>query len=108
MRFNLALFLLPVAAVADQPSENAICIRNGAEHTHFFTTETREGVRQTATLSPGGLLCSGPTDAADGIVGVFETPEALEGCGRIIDSGSTEELIAYAEFDRCQWGGHDK
>ncbi len=104
MRTFLALILSAQAALA----ETRICVENGSEHPHLFTTETRDGTRQTAMLSPGGRLCSEPTQAADGIVGVFETPDALEGCGRIVPAGTTETLIAYAEFDRCHWGAHDR
>ncbi len=104
MRVLFFLLLSTSATVA----ETRICVENGGDHTHLFTTETREGTRQTAMLGPGGRLCSGPTRAADGIVGVFETPDALEGCGRIIPVGTTETLLAYAEFDRCHWSTHDR
>ncbi len=104
MRFLVVLSLLSSPVLA----ESRICIENAAGHAHLFTTETREGLRQTAMLTPGGRLCSGPTAAEDGIVGVFETPDALEGCARIIPAGTTETLIAYAEFDRCRWGGHGR
>lgn len=87
--------------------EGRFCVENLSDHTQFFTTETREGVRQTATLAPGGLLCSGETQAADGVVQIFENPATLEGCGRIVPSGGTEGLIAYAEFDRCHWTSHE-
>jgi hypothetical protein len=104
MRVLIALFLLSQPVFAG----GRVCVENGAAHTHLFTTETRDGTRQTAMLAPGGQLCSAETSAQDGVIGVFETPDALEGCGRIIPAGTTETLIAYAEFDRCHWGAHDR
>lgn len=104
MRALVILLLSSQATFA----ETRICVENAAAHSHLFTTETRDGTRQTAMLAPGGRLCSAPTDAKDGIIGVFETPDALEGCGRIIPAGTTETLLAYAEFDRCRWGLHGR
>jgi len=110
MRTLVAFVLLvgtPGTAALAAP-EGRFCVENLSEHAHVFTTETREGVRQTATLAPGGLLCSGATEAKDGVVQVFEAPDALEGCGRIVPRGGTEGLIAYAEFDRCHWTSHER
>lgn len=104
MRILAVLLLSAMPAFAD----TRVCVENGSEDIHLFTTETRDGARQSAMLVPGGRLCSQPTAASDGVIGVFDTPDALEGCGRIIPAGSTETLIAYAEFDRCHWGAHDR
>ena len=104
--FLVSVFVLTGPAWA--MPEGRFCVENLSDHTHLFTTETREGVRQTAMLAPGGLLCSGATEARDGVVQVFETPDELEGCGRIVPRGGTEGLIAYAEFDRCHWTSHER
>lgn len=93
-------------AFADTPGQ--FCVENASEHEHVFTTETREGTRQVATLGPGGVLCSGATQARDGVIGVFENAESFEGCGRIIPAGTRETLHAYSEFDRCHWGAHNR
>lgn len=97
---------LAAPALADPAPSNGFCIVNASAVPYVFTTETREGRRQVAEIAPGGRLCAMGTDAKDGVVGVFESLEALEGCARIVPRGTSEELIAYAEFDRCRWGSH--
>lgn len=92
------------AAAAVPP--NGFCVENASEATYVFITETREGARQLAELAPGERLCAEGTDARNGIVGVFETADSLEGCSRLIDVGQIEQFLEYAEFDRCLWGAH--
>lgn len=103
-------FLIPFVALAGpafaQASDNGFCISNASDVSYVFITETREGVRQVEEVEPGGMLCADQTAAPDGIVSVFESVDALEGCSRIIARGVTEGLIEYAEFDRCEWSSH--
>lgn len=108
MRLVIGFLSVSLTGTANAGAEGRFCVENLSDHTHFFTTETREGVRQTATLAPGGLLCSGETDAENGVVQIFEEEASLEGCGRIVPRGATEGLIAYAEFDRCHWTSHER
>ncbi len=104
LRIALATaFLAPVSGLA---ADGGFCVENAADHAYLFVAETREGERRVATLQPGELLCSGTTAATDGVVNVFESADALEGCGRILAKGETERFVAYAEFDRCEWGAH--
>ncbi len=103
IRLATLLALVAIPAIATEAPKNGFCIANGSDHIHLFQTETREGVRQAALLSPGEQLCAADTTASDGVVRVFESPDAIEGCGRIVPRGTTEALIAYAEFDRCAW-----
>lgn len=86
--------------------EDRICVVNATAETHLFAVETREGARELATLAPGGELCSEATRAADGIVSIYESAEAIEGCSRIVPTGEAEQVLEYAEFDRCRWGSH--
>ena len=104
--FLLIPFVALGAPAFSQTSETGFCIANASDVPHFFITETREGVRQIEKVEPGGKLCADKTAAADGIVSVFESLDSLEGCSRIIARGVTEELIEYAEFDRCEWSSH--
>lgn len=99
----IAAFLAPTSALAE---DSGFCVQNASDNAHLFVAETREGDRRIATLHPGETLCSGKTAAKDGVVNVFESADALEGCGRILNKGETERFIAYAEFDRCKWGAH--
>jgi hypothetical protein len=108
MRGVSVIACLAFGAPALAAPEGRFCVENLSPHAAFFTTETREGVRQTATLEPGGLLCSGETAAADGVVQIFEDATSLEGCGRIVPRDATEGLVAYAPFDRCHWTSHDR
>lgn len=86
---------------------NGFCILNGSAEPHLFATETREGERRLVTLKPGARLCVAGTAAQDGIVSVFENADGFEGCSRIIQVGTTEALMKYAEFDRCGWSSHN-
>ncbi len=104
-RVALIVIIAAPAFAAEAPADG-FCIENASEHTHLFQTETREGARQSATLVPGERLCASGTFAADGVARVFESADAVEGCGRIVPLGETEALIAYAEFDRCEWRSH--
>jgi len=106
LRLSLILFLTMTVPGSAHAPEDAFCIANGTDATHVFVTETREGVRKVEQASPGAMLCSDTTSADDGIVSVFESFDALEGCARIIGRGTVESLIAYAEFDRCAWSSH--
>lgn len=106
---NLVLiipFVVLAGPVFSQESESGFCIENASDVSYVFITETREGVRQVEEVNPGGKLCAAQTAAPDGIVSVFESIDALEGCSRIIARGVTEGLIEYAEFDRCEWSSH--
>ena len=102
-----ALIVIAAApAFAGEAPADGFCIENASAHTHLFQTETREGVSQSATLAPGERLCASGSTAMDGVARVFESADAVEGCGRIVPLGETEALIAYAEFDRCEWRSH--
>lgn len=101
-------FLLAAPLAQAQSVARGFCIANATDDSYIFITETREGVRKVAEIAPSGELCADETQAEDGVVSVFESLDALEGCARIIARGHTEHLIAYAEFDRCAWSSHDK
>lgn len=104
--FTLVLAMLGTSAGAQDaivPATDNFCITNSTEDQMLFITETREGMRSTANLNPGAQLCSGKTAAADGIVSVFQNTNHMEGCSRIIKTGTVENLLEYAEFDRCLW-----
>ena len=107
--FLLAFALLPCcvgATIAQETPVDGFCIVNGTDAPHFFATETREGARQLVNLAPGERLCAAETQADDGIVSVFEDLDAFEGCSRIIPVGTAEDMLDYAEFDRCRWSSH--
>ncbi|NNE88712.1 MAG: hypothetical protein HKN27_11600 [Silicimonas sp.] len=101
----IILFATSSPVLAQAP-EGGFCIANATDTSYIFITETRESVRQVEKIGPGGMLCASQTAAKDGIVSVFESLDALEGCARIIPRGVVETLIAYAEFDRCAWSSH--
>lgn len=107
---RITFILIPFLALGgpafSQAPEDGFCIANASRVSHFFITETREGVRQVEEVEPGDTLCANQTSASDGIVSVFESLDSLEGCSRIIARGVTEDLIEYAEFDRCEWSSH--
>lgn len=102
----ISLTTLPQMIWAVDAPQSSFCIANASEVAHVFTTETREGARRVQTLNAGETLCSEATAEQDGVIGVFESLDAIEGCARIVPRGKTETLIEYAEFDRCRWGSH--
>ncbi len=105
-RRDVIAYLASFRTAAAVP-EAGFCIVNATDRTHLFANETREGARRLAELAPGERLCSDQTQAEDGIVSVFEDAEGFEGCSRIVPVGTAEELLDYAEFDRCRWGSHN-
>lgn len=107
MRAFAIMLLYASPGWAQSPPADAFCIANASGSSHLFATETREGERQLAELADGAMLCASGSGAADGIVSVYESAEALEGCSRIVPMGTVEALRAYAAFDRCRWSSHD-
>ncbi len=105
-RRDVIAYLASFGTAAHVP-QAVFCIVNATGTAHLFATETREGDRRLAELAPGEQLCSAETAAPDGVVSVFENAEGFEGCSRIVAVGKAEELLAYAEFDRCGWGSHN-
>lgn len=106
MRAFIILFATSLPALAAEAPQDGFCIENASPKTHLFQTETREGLTQSETLAPGERLCTIGSASEDGIVRVFESADVVEGCGRIVPLGTVEALIAYAEFDRCEWRSH--
>ncbi|MBV1902707.1 MAG: c-type cytochrome [Marinosulfonomonas sp.] len=99
-------YLGSFSTAAAEVAKDGFCIVNASAQSRFFATETREGARQTGDLAPGERLCAQGTAASDGIVSVFADPDGFEGCSRIIATGTAEEMLEYAEFDRCGWSSH--
>jgi len=99
-------YLASIQAASAPVPADGFCIVNASDKSHYFATETREGARQLSQLPPGEQLCAQATAASDGIVSVYEDIDGLEGCSRIIPTGTAEEMLVYAEFDRCGWSSH--
>ena len=104
-RAALIAYLGTFSSAAIVPKDG-FCVVNASGSPHLFATESREGTRQLAELAPGERLCANGTEAADGVVSVFESAEAVEGCSRIVPVGVEEKMFEYAEFDRCVWSAH--
>lgn len=86
---------------------NAVCVRNDSAQGHFFAAEATGEARVTGWLEPGQALCAPAAKPdAHGVVSVFETADAFEGCSRVVSAGQAEGMLAYAEFDRCAWTSH--
>jgi cytochrome c2 len=81
-----------------------ICVQNASAHSYLFASEGDDGTRLLQTLAPQDTLCT--TASATGIVSVFESDDALEGCSRVVAAGTTEQLLKYADFDRCAWSSN--
>jgi len=87
---------------------NAICVKNAGDSAYFFAVDAGNKGRKTGMLSAGETLCTGSLEMAiKGKVSVYETEEHLEGCTRIVASGTVEEMRKYADFDRCLWSSND-
>jgi len=94
------------AATPLDTAAHALCVRNLDGHAHFFAVETTAADRQTATLAPGERLCITAADNKTGMVQVFESADAFEGCSRLVPVGHTEDMLKYVDFDRCFWGSN--
>ncbi len=105
-RLDVVAYLATFDTAALMVPTNGFCVVNGSQDRHLFVTETREGERQVANLDPGQSLCADATQAADGIVTVFENADGFEGCSRIVPVGAVEEMLKFAVADRCGWGSH--
>lgn len=101
---TLACLLLSASASA------ALCVRNGADAAYVFTLETAAGTRARATLAPGAELClteaAGAVALPGGVAAVYERLDSIEGCSRVLGATGSDELLAYAAFDRCRWASH--
>jgi hypothetical protein len=85
----------------------SLCVRNASERTHLFAVEAPDAGRRVQTLAPGERLCvHGASMRRTGIVSVFESRDAVEGCSRLVPVGRTEEMIEYVDFDRCFWSSN--
>jgi len=63
-----------------------------------------QGRRVARVTAPRGALCMDVADGADkALVGVFQEPDALEGCSRLTRPGQTERLLDFSESDNCAW-----
>ena len=90
--------------IAPGQTAAVVCVQNGTGAPQFFAAETNDGTRVARTLPPAETLCSPGTGG--GVVSVFESAEAVEGCSRLVADGRTETLLQYASFDRCRWSSH--
>lgn len=86
--------------------KDKVCVVNLSKHTFFFAAEAENGPRELGYLAPGETLCSVAKTSGTGVVSVYEDPDQLEGCSRLVTAGDTEELIKYADFDRCAWSSN--
>jgi hypothetical protein len=93
-------------AAALETADNALCVRNLDESSHFFAVETSRKDRRTGTLPPGKRLCITAAKGETGLVQVFDNADGFEGCSRLVQVGQTEDLLKYVDFDRCFWGSN--
>lgn len=103
---NLAALVLGASSAAAQPPDS-LCVQNASDRAHLFAAEAPGASRKLAMLSPGDKLCiTGATAGTQGRVWVYETPDSLEGCGRLVPVGQAEEMRRFVEFDRCFWSSN--
>ncbi len=90
------------------PVENKVCVLNASPNSHFFAAEGKGVERVTATLSPGQRLCAAANGGQEwaGVVSVYEADDGIEGCSRLVKSGTVEQMLKYVDFDRCFWSSN--
>lgn len=92
------------AAGAGGVAAAEICVENHSDAAYFFTAETHDGVRGSASLPVGARLClDEPLATPGGVVAAFDGADRLEGCSRLVGPGGSDALLAYVDFDRCRW-----
>jgi hypothetical protein len=104
--FLVALVIaLPLPVVA-----GSLCVGNETTEALLFAVESKaSGERVVSELDPHGRLCiDTPDDVSEGVVSVFASLDAEEGCSRLVVGNESETLIDYSEFDRCEWSSHQK
>ncbi|MCZ0813500.1 hypothetical protein N5A93_14760 [Roseovarius sp. EGI FJ00037] len=106
---TLTLLLAPGFAASEDAvtGPNMVCVRNSSSHAHVFVAEAPNGERKVSRLAPDETLCArGGMKGATGMVSVFESHDAFEGCSRLVPVGQTEDMIRYVDFDRCFWSSN--
>ncbi|MBL4768623.1 MAG: cytochrome c family protein [Rhodobacteraceae bacterium] len=103
-RKNVIAYLATYSVAAEDSHQ--VCVVNSSKHEYYFAAEASGGLRKVGKLAPGETLCSVSGSSSTGVVSVYEDPENLEGCSRLVTSGQTEGLIKYADFDRCAWSSN--
>ncbi len=99
----LIWFVLPLGAAA-QPLETGFCIENQSRQPALFAVDAGDGFRDLAPLPPGARLCTPEFETpTSGFVSVFSSKDAIEGCSRLAPAGSVQVLLAYNDFDNCEW-----
>ena len=100
-----AVLALPLPVLA-----GSLCVGNKTAERLMFAVESKvSGERVLSELAPQKKLCiETPDSTAKGVVSVFASLEAEEGCSRLVEGAEAETLIAYAEFERCEWSSHKK
>ena len=76
--------------------EIACAVLTALNQTHIKAMSEYVTLVEAADSNPSGT----------GVVSVYEDPDGLEGCSRLVPSGQTERLIKYADFDRCAWSSN--
>ena len=93
--------LLFAVALPGVASAAEICVKNDTEDRLLFLAEGAERVLRY--LEPGNELCSEEAATGNSRIGVFADEDALEGCTRLTRAGQTETLVAFTEYDNCEW-----
>ncbi|MBI6630465.1 hypothetical protein [Pontibaca salina] len=103
----LAVAMFAGDAYAQEPGAvQQLCVQNAAARTLVFAVEVPGSMRLLRDLAPGERLCTVGAADATGVVSVYETRDAIEGCSRLASVGATETLHRYVEFDRCFWASN--
>ncbi len=91
------------ACAQERGAENRLCVRNADTRALLFAVEAPAGARLLRDLAPGERLCATGRAGEVGVVSVYESRAAIEGCSRLVPVGHVETLRRYVEFDRCFW-----
>ena len=90
--------------LAQGVAAQTVCIENAGDEELVFVAEAIGGERVIRRLAPGASLCAkAPEVGSKGVVGVFESEDAIEGCSRSAVAGTPERLVSYSAFDNCTW-----
>lgn len=95
------LVILLTVALPGMAGAAEICVQNQTEERLLFLAEGTG--RVLVYLEQGGELCTSEAETGNSRIGVFIDEDALEGCTRLTRAGQTETLIAFTEYDNCEW-----
>jgi len=93
---------LPVSEVGDTASTGRLCVTNTTLERLIFSVDANDAEMLTRPLDKNQILCV-QTLHKSGVVRVFASLDAIEGCSKIVSTGIVHQMKSFGRFDNCEW-----